>query len=194
MFTLLVRSPSLPVHLPVSVSIQFLSISPCSPLFPISISPFFLSPFVSAEDSGFLSPFPLISYLCVCVSFSPTFWPLASISFPGLSLSPLSLSLFLIISRPFLAPKDRIFWSPDLSGVRVWPYRMPPLFSFLGDSELGEGNVCGVEAPLPSRLLQVALYPACLSAKGGLGQSARSAVSLAKPLPAWTPQAFPPLP
>lgn len=133
--------------------------------------------------------------MCMCVFLTNVLASLCQYIFPrSLSLSPLSLSLFLIISCPFLAPKDRIFWSPDLSGVRVWPYRMPPLFSFLGDSELGEGNVYGVEAPLPSRLLQVALYPACLSAKGGLGQSTRSAVSLAKPLPAWTPQAFPPLP
>lgn len=116
------------------------------------LCPFFLSPFVSAEDSGFLSPFPLISYVSR-VFFSPTFLvSLCQCIFPwSLSLSPLSLSLFLIISCPFLAPKDRIFWSPDLSGIRVWPYRMTPLFSFLGDSERGEGNVRGVEAALPSR-------------------------------------------
>lgn len=42
--------------------------------------------------------------------------------------------------------------------------------------------------------LQLALYPACLSAEGDLVQSAHPALSLGKSMPTWTSKAFPPLP
>lgn len=128
------RPPFLSVRLPVPVSPhlclpQVLSVSPCPPLFPSPVSPFFLNLFISVEESGFLSalPFPCLWFgplsPCLCVCFSrrflglslPVYLSLVSLSLP---FFPVSVSHYL---WPLLAPKDRIFQSQDPKGIGVWP-------------------------------------------------------------------------
>lgn len=138
--------------LPISVSTRFLSVIPWAPLF-LGSSLICLSLLRSLLFS-LCFHFP-VSGLVLCLPVSMCFThQLLGLSLPVylilVSLSPfLSLPLFLIISWPFSAPKDRSFQSPDPNGIGVWP-RECPLYSHCLVTELEEGNVQRVGAPLPS--------------------------------------------
>lgn len=115
-------SPSSCFRFPLALSL--LSFSPFLSVPSVSYLCFSFLPFVhllvSVEESGFLC-FHLLPRLCMGFSHQ-----LLGLSLPVylslVSLSPLSsLSLFLIISWPFLAPKDRIFQSPNPIRIGVWP-------------------------------------------------------------------------